>query len=253
MEIGPVQEFVFGLAPVLEAILSKRQPISKLLVASGATPSRLTELRAAALGARIPVELCDRRKLDALTQRANHQGIVALLTVTGHSRYREIEEILDHLSDTPLVVLLDNIEDPHNLGAILRTCEAAGVDGVFVPDRRSAPLNETVAKTSAGAVEYVRVAKVTNLAPLIDDLKQRGFWVVGLEGDADTNYCDFDFDTALALVLGSEGRGIRRLILEKCDARLSIPMLGKINSLNVSVAAGVVLFEVVRQRRKQGT
>jgi 23S rRNA (guanosine2251-2'-O)-methyltransferase len=154
------------------------------------------------------------------------------------------------MGDRPLLVLLDGVEDPHNLGAILRTCECAGVDGVFIPEHRAAGLNETVAKTSAGAVEYVRVARVTNLVPLIGELKDRGLWVVGVEGGTGNIYSDFDLKVPLAVVLGSEGKGVRRLVREKCDAVVSIPMRGKINSLNVSVAAGIVLFEAVRQRLK---
>jgi len=155
------------------------------------------------------------------------------------------------MGDPPLVVLLDGVEDPHNLGAILRTCECAGVDGVFIPEHRAAGLSETVAKTSAGAVEYVRVARVTNLVPLIGELKDRGLWVVGVEGGTGNPYSDFDLKVPLAVVLGSEGKGVRRLVREKCDAVVSIPMRGKINSLNVSVAAGIVLFEIVRQRLKR--
>jgi 23S rRNA (guanosine2251-2'-O)-methyltransferase len=152
------------------------------------------------------------------------------------------------MGDPPLLVLLDGIEDPHNLGAILRACEGAGVDGVFIPEHRAAGLNETVAKTSAGAVEYVRVARVTNLVRLIEELKDRGVWVVGVEGGTKNVYSDFDLKVPLAVVLGSEGKGVRRLVKEKCDVIVSIPMRGQINSLNVSVAAGIVLFEVIRQR-----
>src|SRR6266511_3960530 len=193
----------------------------------------------------------DRRELDELTRHANHQGVVALLASPDRKNaYVEAETILDSMGDPPLVVLLDGVEDPHNLGAILRTCECAGVGGVFIPEHRAAGLSETVAKTSAGAVEYVRVARVTNLVPLIDELKDRGLWVVGVEGGTGNLYSDFDLKVPLAIVLGSEGKGVRRLVREKCDAIVSIPMRGKINSLNVSVAAGVVLFEVVRQRLK---
>lgn len=193
--------------------------------------------------------------MDEMSRGANHQGIIAFLagnpTVKKNADYLDAEEILDSLSDVPLLVLLDNIEDPHNLGAILRSCEAAGVDGVFIPEHRAAGITETVAKTSAGAVEYVRVARVTNLVPLIAKLKERGIWVVGVEGGMATNYTDFDLNVPLAVVLGSEGHGLRRLVKEKCDALISIPMHGKINSLNVSVATGVVLFEVLRQRNTQ--
>lgn len=240
---------IHGLLPVLEALRAGRRPIHKILLAAGAKQNRLHELTEAARRAGISIEKRDRRALDDLTGNANHQGVVALLALTGRTpAYAEAETILATLGTPPLVVLLDGIEDPHNLGAILRTCEGAGVDGVFIPEHRAAGLNETVAKTSAGAVEYVRVARVTNLVPLIDELKERGLWVVGVEGGATTNYTAFDFNQPLALVFGSEGKGVRRLVREKCDAIVSIPMRGQLNSLNVSVAAGVVLFEVLRQR-----
>ena len=196
----------------------------------------------------------DRRELDGLTRNANHQGIVALAMAPDnkqkrHSGYVEADAILETLGERPLLVLLDGIEDPHNLGAILRSCEGAGVDGVFIPEHRAAGLTETVAKTSAGTVEYVRVARVTNLVRLIEDLKERSIWVVGVEGGTETGYTEFDFNVPLALVMGSEGKGIRRLVRENCDAVVSIPMVGQLNSLNVSVATGIVLFEVLRQRK----
>ena len=241
---------IYGLAPVLEALRARRRTIHKILVASGAHPSRLNELVETARRAGVAVEKRDRRALDELTGAVNHQGVVALVAPLNQKRaYVEAEAILDSMGDPPLVVLLDGVEDPHNLGAILRTCECAGVDGVFIPEHRAAGLNETVAKTSAGAVEYVRVARVTNLVPLIDELKDRDLWVVGVEGGTENVYSEFDMKIPLAVVLGGEGKGIRRLVREKCDAIVSIPMCGKINSLNVSVAAGIVLFEVVRQRR----
>jgi 23S rRNA (guanosine2251-2'-O)-methyltransferase len=240
---------IYGLSPVLEALRSRRRRISKIVMASGATPSRLKELIETARRAGIAIEERNRRVLDEMAQGANHQGVIAIMGPSNHkSAYFDAETILDSLGERPLVVLLDGIEDPHNLGAILRTCEGAGVDGVFLPEHRAAGLNETVAKTSAGATEYVRVARVTNLAPLIDELKERGLWVVGVEGGTKTVYTNFDLKVPLALVLGSEGKGIRRLVREKCDVIVSIPMRGRINSLNVSVAAGVVLFEVLRQR-----
>jgi 23S rRNA (guanosine2251-2'-O)-methyltransferase len=253
--------YIYGLSPVLEALRAGKRPVGKLLVAAGAQSARLSELMEAAKRARVAVERRGRRELDELTRRANHQGVVALLAATQHAasasaqragqrpEYTDAEMILESLGAPPLVVLLDNIEDPHNLGAILRSCEGAGVDGVFIPEHRAAGLSETVAKTSAGAVEYVRVARVVNLVPLIEELKERGVWVVGLEGGAETSYTDFDLTGPLALVFGSEGKGLRRLVREKCDAVVSIPMRGQINSLNVSVAAGIVLFEVLRQRR----
>jgi 23S rRNA (guanosine2251-2'-O)-methyltransferase len=242
---------IYGLAPALEALRARRRKIHKILIAAGAHQSRLNELVEAARRAGVAVEKRERRELDELTRHANHQGVVALVArIDQRSAYVEAEAILDSMGDPPLIVLLDGVEDPHNLGAILRSCECAGVDGVFIPEHRAAGLNETVAKTSAGAVEYVRVARVANLVPLIGELKDRGLWVVGVEGGTGNFYSDFDLKVPLAIVLGSEGKGVRRLVREKCDAIVSIPMRGKINSLNVSVAAGVILFEVLRQRLK---
>lgn len=245
---------IYGLSPVLEALRARRRSIQKILISSGANPSRLKELTEVAKHSGVNIENRDRRELDELTRNANHQGVVALVATDNNkqkrsSGYVEAETILESLNERPLLVLLDGIEDPHNLGAILRTCEGAGVDGIFIPEHRATGLNETVAKTSAGAVEYVRVARVTNLVRLIEELKERNIWVVGVEGKAETVYADFDFDRPLALVMGSEGKGIRRLVRENCDAIVSIPMHGQLNSLNVSVATGVVLFEVLRQRR----
>ena len=245
---------VYGLSPILEALRAGRRPISTLLLASGAQPTRLSEVIALAKQANIKIERRERRVLDEMTNGANNQGLVAVLAqattpTKKYGDYIAADKILSSLSAQPLLVLLDNIEDPHNLGAILRTCEGAGVEGVFIPEHRAAGLTETVAKTSAGAVEYVRVARVTNLVPLIVELKERGIWVVGVEGGTETNYTEFDLNVPLAIVVGSEGNGLRRLVKENCDALVSIPMHGQINSLNVSVATGVVLFEVLRQRQ----
>lgn len=240
---------IYGLVPVLEALRARRRSIHKILLSAGAQPKRVQELLDAARNAGVSVEKRDRRALDDLTRGANHQGVVAMVSAASRGNtYVNADAILASLPAKPLLVLLDGIEDPHNLGAILRSCEGAGVTGVFLPEHRAAGLTETVAKTSAGAVEYVRVARVTNLIPLIEDLKERGVWVVGLEGGSETSYSDFDFNVPLALVFGSEGKGLRRLVREKCDTVVSIPMHGQLNSLNVSVAAGVVLFEVLRQR-----
>lgn len=250
---------IYGLSPVLEALRARRRPIKKILISSGANPARLKELTETAKRAGVSIETRERRELDQLTRNANHQGVVALTAESAapthnnkqkqNAGYVESDKILDSLSQCPLLVLLDGIEDPHNLGAILRSCEGAGVDGVFIPEHRAAGLNETVAKTSAGAVEYVRIARVTNLVRLIEELKEREIWVVAVEGGTETGYTDFDFNRPMAIVMGSEGKGVRRLVREKCDTVVSIPMLGQLNSLNVSVATGVVLFEALRQRR----
>ena len=241
---------IYGLIPVLESLRAQKRPIQRILIAAGAQPARIHDLVEAARRFRIPIEKTDRPALDKLTHGANHQGVIAVIAGTRRAEYIDPTDLLNSLADVerPLLVLLDGIEDLHNLGAILRSCDAAGVDGVFLPEHRSAGLNETVAKTSAGAVEYVRVAKVTNLVRLIEDLKARNIWVVGVEADGETTHWAHDFTGPVAIVLGNEGKGIRRLVREHCDYVVSIPMYGQVNSLNVSVATGVVLFEVMRQR-----
>jgi 23S rRNA (guanosine2251-2'-O)-methyltransferase len=184
-------------------------------------------------------------------ESANHQGVIATIAA---ARYTGADDLLERLSrkigtdEQPLIVALDGIEDPRNLGAIIRTVECVGAHGVFIPERRAVGLTETVAKASAGAVEHVAVARVTNLARLIDDLKERNIWTIGASADAKTNYTDWDWTSPSAIVLGGEGAGLHRLVREKCDTLVKIPVLGRIESLNVSVAAGVILYEALRQR-----
>jgi len=192
---------------------------------------------------------CPRESLERLVAPdANHQGVVAFASAAD---YVEFEEILDSKNDSPaLIVVLDGIEDPRNLGAVLRSVECAGADGVIIPERRAVGLTDTVAKSSAGAVEHVKVAKATNLNRLIEDLKARNIWVVGTSGDAKTNYDEWDWRQPTVIVLGAEGSGLHRLVAENCDVLVKIPMYGKIESLNVSVAAGIILFEARRQRAR---
>ena len=195
----------------------------------------------------------DHAARDALTKIVetgrNHQGVVALTAATD---YVTTDEILDELAGDALLVLLDGVEDPRNLGAILRSVECAGADGVIIPERRAVGLTDTVAKSAAGATEYVKVAKTVNLNRLIEELKERKIWVVGTSADAAMNYTDWDWRQPSALVLGGEGSGLHRLVAENCDVLVKIPMYGKIESLNVSVAAGVILFEAKRPRAVKG-
>ena len=182
---------------------------------------------------------------------ANHQGVIAFVA---SADYYPAGKLLDEIyqkvkaNEKPLIVILDGVEDPRNLGAILRTIECAGADGVFIPERRAVGLTETVAKSAAGAIEYVKIAKITNVNRLIDELKEHNIWVIGTSGEAKTDYTDWDWRVPCALILGGEGKGLHRLTAEKCDALVKIPMRGRIESLNVSVAAGVILFEAIRQR-----
>ncbi|MBD5159541.1 MAG: 23S rRNA (guanosine(2251)-2'-O)-methyltransferase RlmB, partial [Ruminococcus sp.] len=195
----------------------------------------------------IVVKDAQEKKLTQLADGASHQGVVA---VGACGKYVTVEEILDvsrKKGTKPFIIICDGIEDPHNLGAIIRTAETSGADGVIIPKRRSASLNATVAKTSAGAVSYVPVARVSNLSACIDTLKENGVWIYGTDASG-SDYCKTDFTGSMALVIGSEGFGISRLIREKCDFMVKLPMYGKINSLNASVAGGIFMYEVVRQR-----
>ena len=242
----PAENATFGVLPVLEILRAGSRRIDRIVIAEGAREHRLQEIFDLARTQGIRVDRTQRDKLDQLTANANHQGVVAL---TAAADYVDVDEILDASVDHPaLIMLLDGVEDPRNLGAILRTVECAGADGVIIPERRAVGLTETVSKSSAGAIEHVKVAKVANLNRMIEDLKRRNIWVVGATGDAATAHTEWDWTQPSALVLGAEGGGLHRLVAENCDTLVKIPMYGKIDSLNVSVAAGVILFEARRQR-----
>lgn len=238
---------IIGRNPVMEALRSGR-PVHKLLVSQGASKGSVLEILGVARDRRIQVEEVTRQHLDKLTGSANHQGVVALAAAR---EYAEVEDILRSArerGEDPFIVILDEIEDPRNLGAILRTAEAAGVHGVIIPKRRAVGLTPAVAKASAGAVEYVPVARVTNLVQAIAELKEAGCWIAGSDGAADQLVWEADLKGPLGIVIGSEGKGIGRLLREKCDFLVKFPMRGRIGSLNASVAAALVCYEVVRQR-----
>lgn len=242
---------IFGVNPVIEALRARRRPLQEITIASGAKDARLRELIELARAQGVPVHQAPRVALDKLARNGAHQGVVARVAA---ARYVEADELIEIVAKRvgtnpePVALILDGIEDPHNLGAILRTAECARVDGVFVPERRAAGLNETVAKASAGAIEHVRVARATNLSRLIEQLKERNVWVVGTAADARMKYTEWDWTRATAIVMGGEGSGLHRLVREHCDALVRIPVLGHIESLNVSVATGVILYEALRQR-----
>jgi 23S rRNA (guanosine2251-2'-O)-methyltransferase len=243
-------EWIAGKHPVMEALRSGRE-INKIWIAEQAQKNAMAQVVAEAKKAGIVVQFVDKRKLDQMAEGAVHQGIVA--QAAAH-RYYEVDELLERARESgeaPFFLLLDEIEDPHNLGSILRTAECTGVHGVIIPKRRSAALNATVSKTSAGAVEYVPVARVTNLAQTIDKLKEAGVWIAGADVAAEQDVYKTNLDLPLAVVIGNESKGIGRLIREKCDFLLKLPMNGRLNSLNASVAAGVLMYEVVRQRRSR--
>lgn len=240
------RDIIAGRNPVTEALRSGR-PIECLYIAKGELSGSVKVIAALAKERKIPVKETDRKKLDHMTGNSAHQGVAAAVPIKEYSSVDDIFELAKSRGEPPFIVVLDGIEDPHNLGAIIRTAECAGAHGVIIPKRRSASLSYTVGKASAGAYEYVPVARVTNIAAALDELKERGCWVYGADMDGVT-YCSCDLRGASALVIGSEGRGLGRLVKEKCDAVLSLPMKGRINSLNASVAAGVLMYEFSRQR-----
>jgi 23S rRNA (guanosine2251-2'-O)-methyltransferase len=255
---GGLMSRIYGVAPVLEALRAGGRSVEQIIIAEGAQHFRLRELLSRAKESHIPVRHAPRAELQRMAGAgANHQGVIASIAA---ARYTDADELIEALAgrigtgEPPLAVLLDGVEDPRNLGAILRTVECVGAHGVFIPERRAVGLTETVAKAAAGALERVAVARVQNLVRLVEELKTRGIWTVGTSADAEMNYTEWDWTSPSALLFGGEGAGLHRLVRERCDALVRIPVRGHLTSLNVSVAAGVVLYEVLRQRTiKNGT
>lgn len=237
---------IIGRNPVSEAIKSGRE-IDKLMVKKGEIEGSLRAIVKKARDAGIPVIETERQKLDQIAEGGNHQGVVAYAAAHSYASLDDIFENAREKNHPPFIVILDKITDPHNLGSIIRTANCAGAHGIIIPKRGSVGLSEVVAKTSAGAIEYVPVCKVTNIAQTIDALKERGVWVAGAEAGGGSMY-KTDLTGAIALVIGSEGEGISRLVKEKCDFLVEIPMFGDVNSLNASVAAAILMYEIVRQK-----
>jgi 23S rRNA (guanosine2251-2'-O)-methyltransferase len=234
---------IYGINPVMEALRAKR--VTAIRVAPRGD-ERLAAILQLASQHGIPVRRANAHELDRFSKGGAHQGVVAdVQEPTGYS----VEDLVAGAAGAPLIVVLDSIEDPHNVGAILRTADAAGCHGVVRQSRHAARLDGAAAKASAGAVSHVKVAEVVNIARALEALKDAGVWTVGLAGDAPTRYDEIDLTLPTALVVGAEGAGLRRLVRERCDRLAAIPMQGHVQSLNVSVAAGVALFEAVRQRR----
>ncbi len=239
------EDVIAGRNAVMEALKAGRT-LDSVLVARGDRQGSMGVIVARCREAGIPVKETDSRKLDAMA--ANHQGVIALAACKEYVTVEALFAVAAAKDEPPFFIICDELEDPHNLGAILRTAEAAGAHGVIVPRRRSVGLTSTVYKASAGAVEYVPVARVTNLVDTIRELKERGVWVYGLDMDGE-DWCATDLTGAMALVVGSEGKGMSRLVRQSCDFVLSLPMAGHINSLNASVACGIVVYEAARQRK----
>ncbi len=240
-------DIIEGRNPIAEALKAGRE-IDKILVAGGERSGSVIKIIADARKKGIVVQEVDRARLDALSRTKNHQGVVAYAAA---AQYASLEDILSAAAakgEQPFVIIADEITDPHNLGSLLRTANAAGAHGVIIPKRRSVGLSSVVAKTSAGAVEFTPVAKVANIAATIDKLKKENIWVIGADMDGENTIYTQDFTGGVAIVVGSEGEGISRIVKEKCDFLVRIPMLGAITSLNASVAGALMIYEVVRAR-----
>ena len=245
-------DVLVGRNAVTEALKSGRG-INKLWIASGDREGSVAEIAALAKERGIVVQYVERAKIEALAGGHRHQGVLAYVAPVPYAELDDILKAAEEKGEAPFLVLLDELEDPHNLGALLRTADATGVHGILIPKRRSVSLNATVAKTSAGAVEYVPVARIGNIAQTLKKLKEKGFWVAGADMDGEKAYYEADLTGPLVLVVGSEGRGMSRLTKEACDFIVSMPMVGRINSLNASVAGSILMYESMRQRlQKKG-
>ena len=242
------EDMVAGRNAVMEALKGSRS-VNKLMIANGSTEGSIKEIIAVAKEKGVNTQYWDRSKLDSIARGIRHQGVLAQVAPVQYAELEDILQVAKDRNEPPFIVLLDELEDPHNLGAILRTADAAGVHGVLIPKHRSCPLSATVAKTSAGAVEHVPVARVGNLVQTIKKLKQEGLWVAAADMDG-KDYYDTDLTGPLLLIIGSEGQGVGRLVKEQCDFVVRIPMVGKINSLNASVAGSILMYEAMKQRRK---
>ncbi len=243
-------ETIVGRKPVIEA-LKAGTPIERIMLLSGIQGTPIEEIRTLAKQQRVPIVETSRQQFREMANDQMTQGVVA--TLMARHKYASVESILEIATRQqvkPMVLILDEIEDPHNLGALIRTAECAGVHGVIVPKHHSAPVNATVTKASAGATEHIAIAEVTNVVKTIDELKKENFWIVGLDEEGDKLFHAVDYTSPIAIVVGNEGRGIRRLVREHCDFLVKIPLHGKIQSLNASVAGALVMFEAVRQRSR---
>jgi 23S rRNA (guanosine2251-2'-O)-methyltransferase len=242
-----IDNLIVGKQPVLEALKS-RQPIERILILHGTTGSHIDQAKQLARKLAVPVKETDKDRFAEIAGDTLTQGIIAIID---SYRYAEIEEILavaQQKNESPFILILDEIEDPHNLGALIRSAECAGVHGIIIPLHNAASVNSTVAKTSAGATAHLPIARVTNIVQTMEELKKAGVWIVGAEMETDKLYYEHDYRGSLAIVIGNEGRGIRRLVKEKCDFLVKIPMHGKIESLNASVAGALVMFEAAKSR-----
>jgi 23S rRNA (guanosine2251-2'-O)-methyltransferase len=240
------QEFIIGKNPVIEALKANRD-INKILVAEGSQRGQMQQITSLAKEGNVLVQFVPKKKLDEITD-GNHQGVLAYVAAYQYAELDDLFAAAEAREEAPFFLLLDEIEDPHNLGSIMRTADAVGAHGIIIPKRRAVGLTATVAKASTGAIEYIPVVRVTNMARTIDQLKELGVWIAGTDASGTEDYRRFDATLPLGLVIGSEGKGMGRLIRDKCDFLIKLPMAGKVTSLNASVAASLLMYEVFRKR-----
>jgi 23S rRNA (guanosine2251-2'-O)-methyltransferase len=244
-----MDNLIIGRQPVLEA-LKARQPIERIFILHGTSGGHIDQAKQFARKLAIPVKEIDKEGFAELTNDTQAQGIIAIIDAYHYVEIEEILAIAQKKNEPPFILILDEIEDPHNLGALIRSAECAGVHGSIIPLHNTASVNSTVVKTSAGATAHLPIARVTNIAQTLDELKKAGVWIVGTEMESNKLYYEHDYRGPLAIVIGNEGKGIRRLVKEKCDFLVHIPMHGKIESLNASVAGALVMFEAAKGRKK---
>lgn len=243
------EDIIIGRNAVIEALKGDRT-IETLYISNNKLEGSINTIISLAKEKRVLIKEVDKRKLDAMCNGEVHQGVIVKITPYKYSEVSDILALAEERGESPFIVILDEVEDPHNLGSIVRTAELFGVHGIIIPKRRSASVTSTVYKSSVGAIEHVKIAKVTNLNATIEDLKQQGIWVYGADIRAEEYSYEVDFDGPCAVIIGNEGRGISKLTVQKCDKLIKIPMVGKINSLNASVAGGIIMYEVLKGRLK---
>ena len=241
------QDIIEGRNSVIELLNSDRD-INKILISKGEKHGSINKIIGIAKEKGIIIVETEKNKLDSMSETKNHQGVIAIVPPFNYSEVEDILEYAKQKNEEPFIIILDGIEDPHNLGSIIRTAETAGVHGIILPKRRAANVNATVSKVSAGAVEYMKIARVNNLTDTIKDLKEAGLWIIGTEMETKTEYYNQDLKGSIGIVIGSEGFGMSRLVKENCDILVKIPMKGKITSLNASVSTGIIIYEALKQR-----
>lgn len=244
------QDYIIGKNPVIEALKSDRD-VNKILIAEGSQKGQMQQVIGLAKERNVLVQFVPKKKIDGLVE-GNHQGVIAQVAAYQYAEIDDLFSVAEKRNEAPFFILLDEIEDPHNLGSIMRTADAVGAHGIIIPKRRAVGLTSTVAKASTGAIEYIPVVRVTNMARTIDELKERGVWIAGTDAKGKEDFRTFDGTMPLGLVIGSEGKGMGRLIRDKCDFLIRLPMKGQVTSLNASVAAALLMYEVFRKRYPLG-